>query len=88
IGTTLKGIGPAYTDKFQRVGVRVSDMLTPELFRERLEKNLEFKNAVLEKIYGEAPLKAESIYGDYMRHAERLARYITDTDVAVNRALG
>lgn len=87
IGTTLKGIGPAYTDKFQRVGVRVADLLTPELFRERLEKNLEFKNMVLEKIYGEEPLKVEPIYDDYMRHAERLARYIADTDVAVNRAL-
>lgn len=87
IGTTLKGIGPAYTDKAQRSGIKVVDLLMPEVFREKLEKNLENKNLMLEKIYGEAPLKAGPIYDEYMRHADRLRPYIADTDVAVNRAI-
>jgi adenylosuccinate synthase len=88
IGTTLKGIGPAYTDKAARSGIKVVDLLMPELFREKLQKNLEYKNMLLEKIYGEKPLDAGAIYDDYMRHAERLAPFIGDTDIAVNTAIG
>jgi len=87
IGTTLKGIGPAYTDKAQRSGIKVVDLLMPEVFREKLEKNLAEKNELLEKIYGEKPLGGGPIYEAYMRHAERLRPFIADTDVAVNRAI-
>ncbi len=87
IGTTLKGIGPAYTDKAARSGIKVVDLLMPELFRERLQRNLEYKNMLLEKIYGEKPLDAGAIYDDYMRHAGRLAPFIGDTDIAVNTAI-
>ncbi|MEJ2324647.1 MAG: adenylosuccinate synthase [Nitrospirota bacterium] len=87
IGTTLKGIGPAYTDKAQRTGLRVVDLLHPKTFRERLEKNLEQKNEILEKIYGVEPLGADPIFDEYMGHAERLRPHIADTDVAVNGAL-
>jgi adenylosuccinate synthase len=87
IGTTLKGIGPAYTDKAQRSGVKVIDLLMPEVFKDKLKKNLESKNQILERIYGESPLSADPIYDEYMRHAERLRPFIADTDVAVNRAI-
>ncbi len=87
IGTTLKGIGPAYTDKAQRSGIKVVDLLMPEVFRDKLRRNLESKNEILDKIYGEPPLAADSIYDEYMRHAERLGPFIADTDVAVNRAI-
>jgi len=87
IGTTLKGIGPAYTDKYQRTGVKVADLLMPEFFMERMKKNLEFKNMVLERIYGEKPLDAKAIFDEYMAYAERLKPHIADTDVAINRAL-
>ena len=56
IGTTLKGVGPAYMDKSARVGIRVGDLLEPDIFKERLESNLRDKNRVLKYIYGQETL--------------------------------
>ena len=61
IGTTLKGVGPAYMDKSARVGIRVGDLLEPDIFKERLESNLRDKNRVLKYIYGQETLDAEPV---------------------------
>lgn len=87
IGTTGKGIGPAYTDKIARHGIRVIDLLTPAVFKEKLSANLSIINFLLQNMHKTAPLKAEEIYNDYMGHAERLSRYIVDTDIVVNNAI-
>jgi len=87
IGTTGKGIGPAYTDKIARHGIRAIDLLTPVVFKEKLSANLLIINFLLENMYKAAPLKAEEIYNEYMGYAERLAPYIVDTDIIVNNAI-
>jgi adenylosuccinate synthase len=87
IGTTSRGIGPAYTDKISRHGIRVHDLLHPEVFREKLSENLAVINFLLEGYYGATPLKAEEIFDLYMGYAERIAQYAADTDVLVNREI-
>ncbi|MBZ0155371.1 MAG: adenylosuccinate synthase [Alphaproteobacteria bacterium] len=87
IGTTGRGIGPSYTDKVARHGIRMMDLLAPDLFREKLAANLDTVNFLLENLYKAAPLKAEDIYSQYMKYAERLSRYIADTDVIINREM-
>jgi adenylosuccinate synthase len=87
IGTTGKGTGPCYTDKAARRGIRMMDLLAPDLFREKLEENLRMSNLMLEKLYGSAPFNADDIYREYMYFAERLRRYVIDTDVCINNAI-
>ncbi len=87
IGTTGRGIGPSYTDKVARHGIRMIDLLTPDVFKEKLSANLSTINFLLENFYKTAPLKADAIYDEYMRYAERLSRYIADTDLVINRAI-
>lgn len=79
IGTTQKGIGPCYSDKTSRVGIRVCDLLEPEDFYQKLKTNLEFKNNVLTKLYGAQPFELESMYKQYLEYAEYLKPYIADT---------
>lgn len=88
IGTTGMGIGPSYSDKSARSGVRMMDLLTPEIFREKLKTNLCMVNFLLERLYNRPPLNAEEIYKKYMGYARRLAKYIADTDVIINDAIG
>lgn len=85
IGTTLRGIGPSYTDKIARQGVRAVDLLKPEVFRDKLRKNLEMINFLMEKYYKARKLDEALIFDNYMKHAARLGRYITDTQTLVNR---
>lgn len=87
IGTTGRGIGPSYTDKVARHGIRMMDLLTPNLFREKLTANLLTVNYLLENFYRTAPLNADAIYDEYMQYAERLSRYIADTDVIINNKI-
>jgi adenylosuccinate synthase len=87
IGTTGKGIGPAYVEKASRTGIKVGDMLYPEVFREKLEKALSFVNKVLEKVYNEKGFKAEDVFSKYMQYAERLSEHIADTDIVINQNL-
>jgi len=87
IGTTLKGVGPAYMDKAARVGIRVGDLLEPALFKERLQANLSDKNRVLKYIYGKDTLALEPILDSYLEAGEYLAPYITDTAVLINHAI-
>lgn len=87
IGTTGRGIGPSYTDKIARHGIRMMDLLTPNVFREKLSANLTTINFLLENLYKTAPLKADEIYDEYMRYAERLSKYIADTGVIINNKI-
>ncbi len=86
IGTTRKGIGPAYMDKTGRLGIRVGDLLDPDAFRERLEYVLGYKNALLGKLYGVDTLSAEDIFKEYFEYGERLRPFIGQTEIAVRRA--
>ncbi len=83
LGTTGRGIGPAYQDKAARVGIRMREFVDPALFAERLSEALEFKNELLTKVYGVAPLSAEQILNDLLPHAEALRPYVDDTALRV-----
>lgn len=78
IGTTLRGIGPAYEDKAGRRGIRVSDALSPEVLRHRIERNLEEANRII-VLYGQPPLYADEIYNEISALAERLRPFVTET---------
>lgn len=86
IGTTKKGIGPAYSDKYSRTGLRMGDLLEPEYFRERLEAALEVKNLELQML-GLEPLEPDAVYNEYMDLARQLGPMITDTSRMINDAL-
>lgn len=83
IGTTGKGIGPCYTDKCERSGIRICDLMDKAVFTEKLKFNVELKNAILTKVYGMEPLSFETILNDYLIYAERLRPFIADTSVIV-----
>jgi len=83
LGTTGRGIGPAYQDKAARIGIRMREFVDTPLFAERLSEVLEFKNEVLTKIYGVAPLSAAQILDDLLPHAEALRPYVDDTALRV-----
>jgi adenylosuccinate synthase len=87
IGTTLRGIGPAYTDKASRRGIRLGELNYSESFREHLEHNIAEKNEILTKIYGAEPLPAQAIYDETMGQFNQIANMVTDTSVLVNDAL-
>jgi adenylosuccinate synthase len=78
IGTTLRGIGPCYTDKAARLGIRMLDLIDPARFRRLLARNLEQKNAEIVRLYGREPLDLERIYAEYSTYAERLRPQVTD----------
>lgn len=87
IGTTGRGIGPAYSDKMARVGVRVADLVDPTLLRDRLEAVLTIKNRLLVGYYGVDPLNVDDIHAEYVAYGQRLAPYITDIYPSVQQAL-
>lgn len=87
IGTTIKGIGPAYMDKAARVGIRIADLLDKEIFKERLEVNLEEKNVLFERVYDAKPLSFDDIFEEYYEYGQQIAKYVTDTSVILNDAL-
>ena len=87
IGTTHKGIGPVYSDKASRSGIRTQDLLDHKIFKTKLEEELSLKNAIIEKVYGMEPLDPGEIYEDYMLYAERIGKYIIDTAFMINEFL-
>lgn len=87
IGTTGRGIGPAYVDKANRKGIRIVDLLDRELFEQKLRRNLNEKNEVLNKIYGKLPLDVESIVREYLEFDRLIDPYIKDVSVYVNNAI-
>ncbi|MCJ7605929.1 MAG: adenylosuccinate synthase [Dehalococcoidales bacterium] len=87
IGTTRKGIGPAFADKVARTGIRAGDLLDKKVLRERLTLALEYKNKILTKVYGVAPLSGDEIYEQYCAYADRWAPNICDTSAVLAAAL-
>ncbi len=87
LGTTKRGIGPAYGDKAARIGLRIQDLFDEKIFREKLEVVLREKNLILTKIYNRLPLDAERIVDEYMALADRLQPHVTDTAALLYQAL-
>lgn len=87
IGTTKKGIGPAYMDKAARVGIRIADLLDREVFEEKLARNLEEKNRLLERFYETEGFTLEEILDEYYEYGQQIKKYVCDTSVVLNDAL-
>ena len=87
LGTTKKGIGPAYADKAARIGLRVQDLLDPKIFSAKLDVALKEKNLLLTRVYGRLPLDGAAIEEEYHAYGERLRPHISDTTAFLHRAL-
>ncbi|MQB00488.1 MAG: adenylosuccinate synthase [Actinobacteria bacterium] len=87
LGTTKRGIGPAYADKAARIGLRAQDLLDPKIFSEKLTVALKEKNLLLTRVYGRLPLEQADIERAYLDYGERLRPHITDTSSVVQAAL-
>jgi adenylosuccinate synthase len=87
LGTTKRGIGPAYADKAARIGLRLQDLTDRKIFRQKLDVALKEKNLILTKVYNRLPLEAELIEEEYTAYGERLAPYIADTSWLLFEAL-
>ena len=87
LGTTRRGIGPAFADKVARLGIRTGDLLNKETFLSRLRSVLEFKNAILTKVYQVPPLSLEEIYEQYCHYAEQLAPFIKEASSIIQEAV-
>ncbi|MDH3540226.1 MAG: adenylosuccinate synthase [Acidimicrobiia bacterium] len=87
IGTTKRGIGPAYTDKYSRHGIRVQDLFDPKIFRDKLDAALKEKNRILVKLYNQLPMDAQVIAEEYLEYGSRLADHVADTSLLLAEAL-
>ena len=87
IGTTRRGIGPAYADKATRIGIRVQDLLDPKILRQKIELAITEKNVWLERVYEIEPFDLEEVAHTYEGYAQRLRPYVADTSLLVDRAL-
>jgi adenylosuccinate synthase len=87
IGTTRRGIGPAYEDKIHRNGLRVVDLLNNSLLRTHINNACHEKNTIAAALFGTAPLDPKQMYEDYARAAEQIAPFVTDTEYLLNKAL-
>ena len=87
IGTTKRGVGPAYADKASRIGIRVQDVLDPKILRQKIEVALAEKNLWLERIYEVEPFDLEDVASRYEEFAKRLRPHIRDTSLIVDEAL-
>lgn len=87
IGTTKRGIGPAYFDKISRTGIRIGELINPEEFSARLKAVLESKNEIFEKIYGVEPMSFEEIYEEYSQYALLLKDKVADTSILIDQAV-
>jgi len=87
IGTTSRGIGPAYEDKMKRAGLRVVDLLDSSLLRTHIENACREKNTIAHALFNTEPLDPDKIYDEYARAAERVAPFVTDTALLLNDAI-
>ena len=87
IGTTRRGIGPAYADKATRIGIRVQDLLDPKILHQKIELAIDEKNVWLERVYEIEPFDLEEVAQTYEGYAKRLRSYVADTSLLVDRAL-
>lgn len=83
IGTTFKGIGPCYTDKFERIGIRVCDLIDNKIFKEKLKRNLEIKNKYIKEVLNGEELNFEDIFNEYNNLSKRLEAFVRDTSVEI-----
>ncbi|MBF2078858.1 MAG: adenylosuccinate synthase [Synechococcales cyanobacterium T60_A2020_003] len=83
IGTTGRGIGPTYADKSERTGIRMMDLMNPDEMREQIQWTVEYKNVILEKLYGLPPLNADDVIESYTQYAERLRPYVDDSSLRI-----
>lgn len=87
IGTTGRGIGPCYSDKFERIGIRAEDLVNPVILKDKLIMNIEKKNEILTKIYGADPLNSASIYETAMNWGKRMEPLLGDAFLEIHNAL-
>jgi len=87
IGTTGRGIGPCYADKISRCGIRMADILNPEIFAEKLEDNLKEKNEIFRKVYNHTGFNFRSIYRQYLNYGRIFSPYVSNTAFILNRAI-
>jgi adenylosuccinate synthase len=87
IGTTSRGIGPAYEDKMGRRGLRVVDLLDPQLLRTHIENACQEKNMIAHALFNSEPIDADKMYGEYSRAAEQVAPFVADTAALLNKAI-
>jgi adenylosuccinate synthase len=87
IGTTKKGIGPCYTDKFERSGIRVCDLMKKDVFKEKLKTSLSMKNDIITKVLGGEALNFDTIYTQYLEYAERMRPFVKDISVKIYDAI-
>ncbi len=87
IGTTGRGIGPCYTDKVARTGIRVADLIDEKTFKEKLKKILDEKNQLFRKIYHQKEFSYRKVLTEYSSYGRKIKRYITNTSLLINRAL-
>ena len=87
IGTTGRGIGPAYADKINRIGIRVQDLFDPSILRQKLEAALRDKNQVLIKVFNRNGINVDDVLAEYLNYAEILRPYVADTALLLNQAL-
>lgn len=86
IGTTKRGIGPCYMDKYERCGIRVYDLVHPEVFAEKVRMTGKLKNKIITEVYGGEPHNIEAIIKEYTEYGKRLAKYVDDVSVIVYEA--
>jgi adenylosuccinate synthase len=87
LGTTKRGIGPAYMDKADRSGIRMGDLMDAELFTALVNQQIPIKNAIMEKVYGGSSMDGQAIIQEYLGYAERLRPYVRDVSTMVHDAL-
>ena len=87
IGTTLRGIGPCYMDKMERVGLRFSDLTDAAVFAEKARRTGKLKNDVITKLYGGEPLDLDAVIEEYTAYGQRLKQYMADTSVLAYAAI-
>jgi adenylosuccinate synthase len=88
IGTTGRGIGPAYADKIARIGIRVIDLFDDALFRQKLESNLAEINIFLREVYQVEEFNSDAIYKEYVGYRDQIKPYVADTSVMIHSAIG
>ncbi len=87
IGTTRRGIGPCYMDKAERSGIRIYDLVHPEILKEKASLAGKIKNDIITKVYGEQPLDIDAVINEYTEYGKRLAKYVADASVLTYEAV-
>jgi adenylosuccinate synthase len=87
IGTTGRGIGPTYSDKAERIGIRMLDLINCDHHPDKLEWTINYKNAVLEKLYDLPPLNAKEVVQEYIKYADRLRPFVIDSSLKIDQAV-